>query len=176
MSEQICRDSKLILRDNNHMGFSSLAKYLRVACLGICASWQVCHAATASAEEPDFTEQQIRFFESKVRPLLVAHCYECHSKKAKNAHLRLDRRALMLKGGHSGAAIVPGKPEESLLVRAIRYEDTEMPPKKRLPDEKIEVLVQWIKMGAPWPAERSDLPQSVIALDGAGWQQKHRAR
>ncbi|MCH7687609.1 MAG: hypothetical protein IH899_13165, partial [Planctomycetes bacterium] len=81
--------------------------------------------------DPNFSAEQVEFFESKVRPLLVRHCYECHSEKAKKLKggLRLDGRKLVLKGGESGAAVVPGKPGESLLIESVRWQSLEMPPK-----------------------------------------------
>lgn len=101
----------------------------------------------------------IAFFEQKVRPILVEHCYECHSAQAKKlkGNLYLDSKAGWQKGGDSGEpAIIPGKPEESLLIRTIRHleEDMEMPPKKpKLPDAVIADLVTWVKMGAPDPRD-----------------------
>ncbi len=94
------------------------------------------------------------FFEKKVRPVLVANCYQCHSASAKEVQgkLRLDTKDGIRKGGESGPAIVPGKPNESLLIKAIRHEEgVEMPPKKMLPDYAIADLVKWVEMGAPDP-------------------------
>ena len=94
------------------------------------------------------------FFESKVRPLLAKRCYECHQRQAEGG-LRLDSRATMLKGGSSGAAIVPGDPGKSLLVRAIRREDedTAMPPVESLTKREIQILEKWIQRGAVWPED-----------------------
>ena len=96
----------------------------------------------------------IDFFEKKVRPLLAERCLDCHSaeKKVKGG-LRLDTREGWAKGGDSGAAIVPGDPDQSLFITAIRYtdRDLQMPEKKKLPAEEIAVLEQWVKMGAPDP-------------------------
>ena len=91
---------------------------------------------------PRFTAGQIEYFETKVRPLLVEHCHQCHSEKAKSIKggLRLDDRAMILKGGDSGAAIVPGKPSESLLVKAVHWQTVEMPPKGKLKDAEIATL------------------------------------
>jgi hypothetical protein len=99
---------------------------------------------------------QLEFFEQKIRPLFVDNCYECHSLQSKKnkGGLLLDTREGLLKGGDTGPAIVPGDPEKSLLIKAVRYtdENLQMPPKKKkLPDEKISYLVEWIKMGAPDP-------------------------
>ncbi|MDB4665772.1 hypothetical protein OAE81_01125, partial [bacterium] len=99
----------------------------------------------------------IEFFETHIRPLFVEHCYECHSADAKElkANLYLDSRTGWQTGGDSGPAIIPGKPEDSLLLNAISYtnSDLEMPPKNRLPDSKIQHLKSWIAMGAPDPRE-----------------------
>lgn len=113
--------------------------------------------------------QQLEFFEKQVRPLLAKHCYECHSGDAKRVEgsLLLDSRSAHLRGGDSGAAIVPGHPEQSLLIEAVRYESYEMPPKGKLPEADIETLVRWVKMGAPWPTEDepvADAPQQEFDL------------
>jgi mono/diheme cytochrome c family protein len=104
-------------------------------------------------------QADVAFFEQKVRPVLVEHCYSCHSTQAKKlkGNLYLDTKAGWQKGGDSGEpAIIPGKPEESLLIRSIQHleADLEMPPKKpKLPDAVIADLVTWVKMGAPDPRE-----------------------
>ena len=101
------------------------------------------------------TRPQLEFFEKKVRPLLVQHCYECHSVKSKKiqAGLVLDSRDGLLRGGDSGAAFVPGDVDGSSLIEAVRYESLEMPPKGKLPANDIATLEQWVGMGAPWPKE-----------------------
>ncbi len=106
-------------------------------------------------EAPPADARQIAFFESEVRPLLVEHCYECHSNTAAKvkAGLYLDSRKGMLKGGDSGPAIVPSNADESLIVQAVRYDGFEMPPKGKLPDKDIQTLATWVAMGAPWPVE-----------------------
>ncbi len=91
------------------------------------------------------------FFETKVRPVLAENCFQCHGPDKQKGHLRLDSLASMLSGGDSGAAVNPGMPSESLLVKAINYEDYQMPPDGKLPDEKIAALTAWVKMGATWP-------------------------
>ena len=108
---------------------------------------------SARADEPK--AKQVEFFEKEVRPLLAKHCYQCHGANAKRveAKLLLDSRKAQLRGGDSGAAIVPGKSDESLLIDAVRYESLEMPPKGKLPEREIAKLVRWIDMGAPWPKE-----------------------
>jgi len=112
-------------------------------------------AAPAAGAEPD--PQALQFFETKVRPVLVEHCYSCHSAQAKKlkAGLFVDSRAGLLKGGDTGEAITPGDPSKSLLVEAIEYKnvDLQMPPKTKLGDQQIADLTAWVKMGAPWPKE-----------------------
>ena len=99
------------------------------------------------------TTQQADFFESKVRPLLARNCYQCHSEQAKilYSNLRVDGRAVLLSGGTRGPAIVPGDPDSSPLIKAVRYETLEMPPAGQLSSDQIETLVKWVEMGAPWP-------------------------
>jgi hypothetical protein len=114
--------------------------------------------------------EDVEFFESKIRPLLAKRCYSCHSAKAKKlqAGLYLDRKGGAIKGGESGPAIVPGKPDESLLVKAIRYEEHEMPPDAKLADAEIALLVKWVALGAPWSEERA--PSEVKGLAGYDWK------
>ena len=114
------------------------------------------HVASASELEP--TSQQIEFFERKVRPLLVEHCYSCHSGGAEKlqAGLRVDSRTALLSGGDSGPSVVPGDADASLFIDAVRYESYEMPPKGKLADDAIETFEKWVEMGAPWP--KGDTP------------------
>src|SRR5215510_8024750 len=105
--------------------------------------------ATQSADA-----SKIEFFEAKVRPLLATRCYDCHTDSAKGG-LRMDSLEAMLKGGHRGPAIVIGKPEESLLIKAVAHtHETLRMPKgaPKLNDQEISNLSQWIKDGAYWPA------------------------
>lgn len=99
--------------------------------------------------------KDLEFFEKEVRPLLVQHCYQCHSEGAKRveAKLWLDSREAHLRGGDSGAAIVPRDADASLLIESVRYESYEMPPTGQLAERDIETLVRWVNMGAPWPKE-----------------------
>lgn len=123
------------------------------------ASWcfvlAVVSVSWSQDDKKSFTVDQLEFFEKQVRPLLVKHCYQCHSTQSKRieAELLLDSRKGHLAGGDSGAAIVPGDADASLLIEAVRYDGYEMPPKGKLPDKDIEVLVRWVNMGAPWPKE-----------------------
>jgi hypothetical protein len=108
-------------------------------------------AAARLSAEP--SRDQLRFFEERVRPVLSNRCFRCHGEDKQKGELRLDSQAAVMQGGESGAALTPGNPDESLLIQAVRYESLEMPPDGKLPDEEIEVLTAWVKMGAPWPAE-----------------------
>jgi hypothetical protein len=113
-------------------------------------------SAGLSAQKP--TQEEVTFFESKIRPLLAAHCLECHSaEKGKiKGGLNLDSKPDWSKGGESGAVIAPGNVKESLLVRAVSWDgDLQMPPKRMLETEQIEDLKRWIAMGAPDPREPS---------------------
>jgi len=92
-------------------------------------------------------------FEERVLPLLKARCISCHGPEKQKGELRLDSRGAVLKGGESGPALVPGEPDRSLLLLAVRHAhgDLKMPPKEKLAAEEIEGLARWIREGAPWP-------------------------
>ncbi|HEX3997842.1 MAG TPA: PSD1 and planctomycete cytochrome C domain-containing protein [Pirellulales bacterium] len=114
-----------------------------------------------AAENSAGSDASAEFFEKQVRPLLANSCYSCHSAAAKEIKggLRLDSREQLLTGGDSGPAIVPGQPAKSRLVEAVGYQDPDlqMPPKKRLPADKVAVLARWVELGAPWP----DTPAAI---------------
>ncbi|MFO0907194.1 MAG: PSD1 and planctomycete cytochrome C domain-containing protein [Isosphaeraceae bacterium] len=122
------------------------------------------HAADGPTASP--SPEQVDFFESKVRPVLADACLKCHGATKQSSDLRLDSRSAMLSGGASGPVLVPGNPDASLLVQAVRYthEDVKMPPKPRgkLSDSQVEALATWVKMGAPWPDAR---PITATASD-----------
>ena len=101
------------------------------------------------------SDKGIEFFESKIRPVLIKHCYECHAADSKSIRggLLLDTRAGLLKGGDSGPALEPGKPAESMLLESLRFESFEMPPSGKLSPEIIADFETWIKMGAPDPRD-----------------------
>ena len=133
----------------------------------------VCLGNTASAAEgAPVTSEQERFFESQVRPLLAANCLECHGDKKQESGLRLDSRATALKGGDSGSpAVVPGKPDESLLIAAVKHTgDYQMPPTGKLSDEQIAALTRWVEMGSPWPKSA----ETVAGLSAAERIAEHR--
>jgi hypothetical protein len=123
--------------------------------------------AMLRAAEP--SAEGVDFFEKKIRPVLAARCYECHSKSAKEVKggLLADSRDGMLTGGESGAAIVPGKVNESLLIKAIRYGDDsyQMPPTGKLPADVIADFEHWIQMGAPDPRSAAAAPLAKSLID-----------
>lgn len=122
---------------------------MRFALVASCLSLVVTPAWSASPPGVDD-------YEKKVRPILVEHCYSCHSlaHKAEKGGLRVDRRDALLKGGENGPAIVPGKPAESLLIQAVRQGPSlKMPPKGKLNADSIAILEAWVAAGAPMPAD-----------------------
>src|SRR5439155_3422067 len=149
-------------------------------CLSLCLRVSVAHSliiigrAAFPAWAADADSDGIALFETKVRPVLVERCYKCHSAGAAKlkGKLRLDSMETMRAGGESGtAAVVPGKPEDSLLVAAIRQEEEglQMPPKDKLPAEQIAAIEAWIKRGAPYPAASvalTTIPQATTRLSG----------
>ena len=141
-----------------------LTSTILTVCLG-CLIWgsllSVSLFASDASGEADqvHAPEAIAFFENKVRPLLIEHCYACHSVDEDiNGGLSLDSRHGWASGGDSGPVIVPGRPDESLLMTAVRYEDVdyEMPPDGKLKQSDIAILQRWIAMGAPDP--RMDTP------------------
>lgn len=111
----------------------------------------------------------LEFFEKKIRPVLVERCYKCHSSETAKPKggLRLDRRAGVFDGGDSGAAVVPGKPDESLLIKALSWSGvvSEMPPDSKLPDRVITDFREWIARGAAFPADSAPVAAKPRAVD-----------
>jgi hypothetical protein len=108
------------------------------------------------------------YFESKVRPVLASNCYDCHTEEALGG-LRLDSREGMLKGGKRGPAIVPGDPDGSLMIRAVRQVDEKlkMPKGGRLTADEVNTLVEWVRAGAVWPASAAIAGTKVKPADTA---------
>src|SRR5215212_10199355 len=102
-----------------------------------------------AAQPPQVNSSE--FFEARVRPVLVENCYDCHADQASGG-LRVDSRETMLKGGRTGPAIVPGDPDKSLLIQAVRQtsDKLKMPKGGRLKPDEVEALEQWVRAGAPW--------------------------
>jgi hypothetical protein len=133
-----------------------------------------------AAPAADPTPEQAEFFERKVRPVLVEHCYKCHSAqsaKGPKGGLRLDGRTLLLKGGDSGPTIVPGDPGKSKLIEAVRYAnpDLQMPPKGKLPAAAIADLEKWVKDGAYWPGGTATTGAGKSGFDLAKRKAEHWA-
>ena len=127
-------------------------------------------AGTTSRAEETFSPEQVEFFESQIRPLLVEHCQKCHGPDKEQAGLRLDSRAAALIGGENGPSITPKHTETSLLIQAVRYNgDTQMPPDGKLSDEQIAALEKWVAMGAPWPASTSLPDAEKLAKQQNHW-------
>src|SRR5262245_1947746 len=127
----------------------------RIAFFALCTCVALAFARIQADEPaPPVTPEQERLFEEKVRPLLAANCFECHGPKKQESGLRLDSRAAVIEGGDSGErAVVPGDPQRSLLVKAINHVgDYHMPPKRKLADDEIAALTEWVKTGVPRPA------------------------
>lgn len=123
--------------------------------------------ATVSAAEPRAAQADLDFFEKKIRPVLATHCYSCHSAKAKKLQggLLVDSRKGLEQGGDTGPAVVARKPDESLLLEALRYESFEMPPKGKLPDAVIADFEKWIKRGAVDPRDGGKVVKKGIDLE-----------
>ncbi len=106
-----------------------------------------------------YATDAVEFFESNVRPVLIEHCQKCHGEKKQEGGLRLDSQAALVAGGESGPAIVPGKPDESLIINAIRRAgDLKMPPAAKLSDGEIAALTNWVSLGADWPPSMAATP------------------
>ena len=132
---------------------------------GFALSVSICFGASESQRAAEGLE----FFENRIRPIFVEHCYPCHSTEAKKVRgsLKLDTHADFLKGGTDGAIVVAGEPNKSSLIRAVRFEDPDfqMPPTKdggkKLPETAIADLVRWVSIGAPYPEETQSKKSST---------------
>ncbi|MFN5392293.1 MAG: PSD1 and planctomycete cytochrome C domain-containing protein [Planctomycetota bacterium] len=146
-----------------------------IGCLMVWAALAAGAVGVAQEAPPRnaLAPEKLEFFESKVRPILVQRCYECHSGQESNGGLRLDYREGLLKGGDSGPALQADEPQGSLLLRAIRYQnaDLQMPPSGKLDASEIEVLETWVAQGAfdpraDLPSGSSGKPQGMSIQDG----------
>jgi hypothetical protein len=146
----------------------SLVRFLSFGVLLATAGAATFGAAITFGEERVLDPSGVEFFERKIRPVLVEHCYSCHSNNAETIQggLKLDTRANLRQGGDSGAAVVPGSPEESLLLSALRYESLEMPPKGKLPESVAADFAMWIAQGAPDPRDNEPQPGAPKPTSG----------
>ncbi len=151
-------------RTPHRLGITGDTVRFAIAWLGALAA-----STGAVAQVGGPTPQHLDFFEKRIRPVLAQHCYACHSSRAATVfgELRLDSREAILQGGRSGEAVVPGDPDGSRMIQAVRYSGPiSMPPAGKLGDRQIADLAEWIRQGAPWPAIPEE-PGSAIA-DGQG--------
>lgn len=142
-----------------------------IGCLGIAGRFESgtlyetsLQAEETAAKKPEWTAGQLEFFEKKVRPVFVEHCQDCHGDEEQEGEFRIDSRSAILQGGETGPAIIPGFPEKSELILAINHDPDgyQMPPEKKLSNNQIAAITQWVKQGAAWPkSPEAQQPQSV---------------
>ncbi len=153
--------------------------------IGTCwLVWAATRAELLLAEGASHTPEQRAHFENLVRPVLIERCQKCHGAEKQKAGLRLDSRDALLAGGETGPAVVPGQPEQSLLIEALRYapEGYQMPPDGKLPAETVAAFERWVAEGAVWsagapasalsannPADEEQARQQVLARRGQHW-------
>ena len=131
----------------------------------LCVSISGASQVPANPQAPMNAAQAAEHFETRIRPLLAANCFACHSESAM-AGLRVDSREALLRGGETGPAVVPGKPDESALIKAIQHAEgfPRMPRgRAKMPQADIELLVEWVRAGAMWPAAAEAVPTPVAS-------------
>ncbi len=147
--------------------------FTAVAILMGAVAWVEARADEGRKPADGVVPEAAEFFESRIRPVLVERCLGCHGPKKQSSGLRLDSREAVLKGGDSGPAVVPAKPDESLMIQAIahRHEEIKMPPKGKLPDAEVALLRRWVAIGAPWPAtpDKARLAMAGTDPDAGHW-------
>ena len=122
--------------------------HLLIRCAFMCVAVSFIAVAGAHAQ----TQEEAEFFESKIRPIFAEKCSVCHGEEMQMAELQLNTAKGFFKGANSGPVVVPGDPAASRLIQAVSYQERiKMPPTGKLPGEQIEVLTEWVRMGAPWP-------------------------
>ncbi|QEG42609.1 PSD1 and planctomycete cytochrome C domain-containing protein [Roseimaritima ulvae] len=149
--------------------------YRQLVCWCWLAGCLVWLPAPVSAEQPlavagdtALSAEDIEYFERKIRPLLSQHCYECHSADADTVHagLLLDSAQAIAAGGDSGPLLTAGKPEQSLLIKTIRYDgDIQMPPQGAMAKHEIAELTNWVRRGAPFPPSSAPSPRGKDGID-----------
>ena len=145
--------------------FQVLPIWILFSC--VCLQWPT---MSVQADEPNSNLNKLHYFESHIRPLLHSKCVKCHGESLQKGELRLDSLEALLHGGESGPAAVPGKPDESLLLDAVKYQSFEMPPDKPLAPEEIAHLETWIADGAVWP----QLDGKSVRLSGTAFSDEDR--
>ena len=144
--------------------------YVETILWRLATGFAIAFSATVGFAAETESTQQVEFFEQHVRPLLVEHCYSCHAGKKRQGGLSIEHRVGWQAGGDRGPAAVPGRPDESLLLQAVRYEDDflQMPPDGKLSGEEIAVLESWVRMGAPDP-RNGEAVEEASSSDAALW-------
>ncbi len=135
----------------------------------VVATLTLSAAAVASPQSEADRVAGLKLYETKILPVLERECFKCHSADGKvKGGLRLDSQADILGGGSSGPALVPGKPRESLLIRALKYQDPdyEMPPSKPLAEATVKDFEEWIRLGAPMPSAGGNMMSDSMAPMG----------
>jgi len=128
-----------------------------------------CFSSSASAQDPDTATAKEQFFEAKIRPFFAKNCYSCHTSPP-SAALRVDSREAIMKGGKDGVVIVPGHPEQSLLMEVLKYDGKiQMPPKGPVSNEDLASVEQWIRQGATWPNRANVSPTSRVTAAQRGF-------
>ena len=136
---------------------TKLAAALAVAAAALLLGRSLPARASATPGEPS----SLDLYTSRVQPIFQANCYRCHAGLNHRGGLQMDSQAALMKGGHDGVVILPGHPEQSLLVKLIRHEGPAgdpmpMPPKSKLSDADISAVETWIRSGAAMPATPVD--------------------
>ncbi len=139
------------------MSISAVRKFVPALTLGFAVLTGA--LSPVSAKDVPVSPEDRTFFENRIRPVLVEHCYECHSADSEEVggKLLLDTRDGIRTGGESGPAVVAGKPDASRIIQALRYDGIEMPPEQPLPEAVINDFLKWVKLGAPDPRVRPDV-------------------
>jgi mono/diheme cytochrome c family protein len=137
---------------------------LRRQALALVLAWAGVFGLTPTWGAEASRDQQLQWFEARVRPILVDRCGKCHGAIKQEAGLNLTTRAGMFKGSDGGPVITPGNPDDSALIQAVRHEgDIKMPPKDKLSDSEIDALSRWVADGAPWPEEIAADPYAAAS-------------
>ena len=150
--------------------------FLRVAALTVVCAWAL--GGTAESVEKTISPDELEFFEKRIRPVLVDNCQSCHSETQAMGGLRLDYRGGWQEGGQAGPALVPGDPDQSPLVRAIRHDGSRTPMPlggARLPAETIDDFEQWILLGAPDPRDAPPAAKTAYVADDS-WEEVYEER
>jgi hypothetical protein len=166
-----------IRRDLPTVARRILSGRLVLAAAVVCLVPAIGTAKSTPLRPPRDEAAAIEFFEKKVRPILVANCYTCHSADTNSrGGLRVDDRNGLLTGGGRGPAVLPGKPEESLLIKAVgRSGNLKMPPERRLPEDDIAVLKEWILNGAAWTKVEAVRADRRVVADYQKLRKEHWA-